>query len=261
MQHILSDKPNIAAYFERQTKGFKAADKSVQKRVTKKRLLDKNETARAYITYSTGMPNDGLISDRELYSHTDPTYFNLVFQNREIQDLIVPHIFMSMLNALDLKWSKEIKSGDETHSREKSILHKEITRYFLLDLFGVTMRELSSDQRTQIESKIIVIMQGLENKDVIPQKFLDIAFTCYDFFMDLFDDHPSLTWPKELNAKIEAPGYKPDPFDKPSGFDVMQVLKKKGDAIRSKTQEKRLKNIKKGQNDLIKNVLLDLLDN
>ncbi len=248
-------------YFERQTKGFQAKS-SVKKRVTTKRLLDRNKTARAYIAYSIN-PNDAMIPDKTLFSRKLYDYYNKVFHNRKIKDLIVPHIFMQMLNGLDSKWNIEKLKGDSTHRRDREILHKEIVKYFILDLIGTSMRELSLEERTQVEEKIIEIMEGLIAKDKIPDNFIEIAKQAYDYFTYLFDQRRDVSWPEELYAKINQPGYDPDDVnnkdDVPTGFDIMTKLKKRGKNISSNLTRDRLKIIKQGNKDPIKDALLSLV--
>ena len=61
-----------------------------------RRVLEKAHTARAYYAYSLN-PYTALITDKELFSPIVPIHYNLVFKDRKIQDLIIPHIFMEML--------------------------------------------------------------------------------------------------------------------------------------------------------------------
>lgn len=245
-------------YFERQTKGFDASSDETKKRVTKHRLLDKNKTARAYIAYSTAFPNDAMISDRVLFSTVNPTYYESIFKGRDIKDLIIPHIFMQILNGLDSFWGKEVRNGNNTHKRDKEIIHKEIVRYFLLDLLGQTMNELSSIEKNQVERSIIEIIKKLKTKDKMPSEFLSIAEKCYEFFMFFFDLNSSKTWPDELNSKLTAPGYVPNSFDKPTGFDVMRILKLKGPAIREVLKYTRTSLLNQGNIDPVKEVLLSI---
>jgi len=247
-------------YFERQTKGFIASNSKT--RVTKKRLLDKNKTARAYMAYSID-PNDAMISEKKLFARTAYGYYNKIFQKREIKDLIVPHIFMQMLNGLDSKWNIAKLQGDETHKRDRDILHKEIVKYFILDLIGTSMRKLSSEERTLVEGKIIEIMEGLKAKDKIPKNFIDIAEHAFDYFTSLFNHIRDVSWPKELYAKINQPGYDPTDVnnknDFPTGNDIMTKLKLRGPLIRDNLTKERLDLIKQGNKDPIKDALLSLV--
>jgi len=248
-------------YFERQTKGFKA-NNLLTKRVTTKRLLDKNKTARAYMAYSID-PNDAMIPDKRLFARKTYDYYNKVFQNREIKDLIVPHIFMQMLNGLDSKWNIAKLKGDSTHKRDREILHKEIVKYFILDLIGTSMRELSLEVRTQVEKKIIEIMEGLNAKDKLPNNFIEIAEHAYGYFTSLFNHRRDVSWPEELYDKINQPGYDPtadeNKNDVPTGFDIMTKLKKRGKLIRSNLTEERLALINQGNKDPIRDALLSLV--
>lgn len=245
-------------YFERQTRGFNALEPSTRIRITKKRLLDKNKTARAYLAY-TDNPNNGIMSESKLFG-VDSQHFEQVFVDRKIKDLIVPHNFKQMLDGLDLKWTKEIKSGDNTHKRDKAILHKDIVKYFILHFLGTTMNEFVDEDKTTIETKIIEVMTSLKNKDSIPQEFLAIAETCFRYFMSLFDLNKNITWDEDLYERITKLGYEPRPEDIPTDFDIMRKLKIIGPLIRHTLLKSRSDLISLGNVDPIKDILSEYID-
>ena len=79
----------------------------------------------------------------------------------------------------------------------------------------------------------------------------------------MFDQRRDVSWPEELYAKINQPGYDPDDVnnkdDVPTGFDIMTKLKKRGKNISSNLTRDRLKIIKQGNKDPIKDALLSLV--
>lgn len=245
-------------YFERQTRGFNALEPSTRIRITKKRLLDKNKTARAYLAYVDN-PNSGIMSESKLFGIASP-HFDQVFVGRKIKDLIVPHNFKQMLDGLDLKWTKEIKSGDNTHKRDKTILHKDIVKYFILHFLGTTMNEFSDEEKDKIETKIIKEMTVLKNKDSIPQGFLNVASTGFNYFMFLFNLNKNITWEDELYTRITKPGYEPRHEDIPTDFEVMRRLKLSGPLIKQTLLNSRSDLIDQDNVDPIKQILSDYLD-
>jgi hypothetical protein len=246
-------------YFERQTAGFGSASKDTRKRVTRKRLLDKEKTARAYLAYSNNEPNDAMITSPILFDMVDPTYYNTVFVNRAIKELIIPHIFTYMFNSLDLKWGNEHRHKNDSNYIQKQILHKEIVKYFMLDLIGYTMRDLEDSDRTTCEDKLIDIMRKLDTKDSAPREFLEIAVVTLDYFMRLFNTNKLFTWPQPLIDKIKTPGYVSDPYDKPNHDDIRRKLVSSGSVIRKFFKDTMEEDRKSGIKNPIKNVILDNL--
>jgi len=247
-------------YFERQTRGFAALSKDEQKRITPRRLLDKNKTARTYLAFATDKPNDAIISESKLFDFGS-IYFEKVFANRKIKELIVPHIFMHMLNELDLKWAKEIRSNNYTNKRNKSILHKDIVKYFILNFIASSFNELPAEKKVLVEDKIIDVVSGLDKTDMIPDIFFELAEKSYIFFMRLFDQKRDVTWPEELYQKIRANGYEFDPDDIPTDFNIMSKLKSRGNFIRQDLMRTRSEKIKDDKNsDTIRSALLSLIE-
>lgn len=219
-------------YFERQTKGFKVESVSTRNRVTSRRVLEKNSSARSFYSYSIN-PNDAMMPDKDLFSATNPIYYNQVFTNREIRDLIVPHIFMTMLKSLQKNWTDEIRSDPPIliHLRDKEILGKDIVKYYVLRFISLSLNSLPDDQRIDVENKLIEIFQSLDRTDLIPDNLKEIAIAAYNNFKSCYDMAPSETWPDELLERLNQPGYQPTADDVPTGYEVMYELKKRGNQI------------------------------
>jgi hypothetical protein len=244
-------------YFERQTAGFGAASKNTRNKVTRKRLLDKEKSARSYLAYSNNEPNSAIIPSKDLFSMIDPTYYNAVFANRAIEELIIPHIFTYMLNSLDLKWGNEHRNKNDANYYQKQILHKEIVKYFMLDLIGRTMRDLKDSDRIACQEKLIDMMKKLNTKDSVPSKFLEIAVVTLDYFMYLFNANKLFTWPDHLIEKIKTPGYVSDPYDKPDHDDIRRkLIGERGTVIRSIFMDTIKEDMKIGRENPIKDVIL-----
>ena len=222
--------------------------------------MDKNKTARTYLAFATDKPNDAIISESKLFDFGS-IYFEKVFANRKIKELIVPHIFMHMLNELDLKWAKEIRSNNYTNKRNKSILHKDIVKYFILNFIASSFNELPAEKKVLVEDKIIDVVSGLDKTDMIPDIFFELAEKSYIFFMRLFDQKRDVTWPEELYQKIRANGYEFDPDDIPTDFNIMSKLKSRGNFIRQDLMRTRSEKIKDDKNsDTIRSALLSLIE-
>ena len=219
-------------YFERQTKGFKSATKPTQNRVTERRVLEKSAAARAYYAYEID-PNGAAMPDKILFSATnDDSHYYKIFKGRSIRDLIIPHIFMHMLNALHKKWCAELgdNPSDET-SRNKGIISKDIVRYYILRFVYESMLGIDDSARQPIKEKLIERFRALKKGDAIPDEFFGIAEATYGIFMFSYDAARGETWPPELMEKINAKNYKKDESDKPTPYEMADMLKREGDRI------------------------------
>lgn len=242
-------------YFERQTKGFKAAKLSTRKRVTSRRVLEKNSTARSYYAYEINPHDAMMVSDKDFFSSTNSIYYDRVFKNRKIRELIIPHIFMSMIKALYSKW-KNLEQSE----RDKAIISKDIVKYYILQFINLSLSHISEPAKTNIEDKIIEHFRSLGKSDEIPEAFLNVAETAYTYFMICFDLDKRETWPSDLLDKISDPDYQPNPDDKPSPYDIMSQLKKDGKAILPHLLDMRQNIITVYGDDPIKKKLLELND-
>ena len=219
-------------YFERQTKGFKTVDKMTKNRITSRRVMEKNSTARAYYAYDID-PNKAMMTDKLLFSITDDAspYYD-VFKDRKIEQLIIPHIFMHMINGLHSKWCKELSddSSDEI-LRNKGIISKEIVKYYLLKFIHESMMNIDESTRESIKDEMIEIFRKLKHNDSIPEIFLNVAQTAFNSFMLSFNTIKRDTWPKELINKINSKNYQPNKKDIPDPFDIMYELKQRGNKL------------------------------
>ena len=219
-------------YFERQTKGFKAAKTSVKNRVTSRRVMEKNTTARAYYAYAIS-PSDAMMPDKILFSVTsEPNYYEMIFKNRKISELIIPHIFMQMLDALHRKWCRNLrdKPSDEI-SRDKGIISKDVVKYYILRFIYESMMSIDESRRNSIKKHMIEKFRSLKKEDPLPTTFLEIAESAYNDFMLSFDMDRNETWPKDLLKKIKTPEYQEQSNDVPSPYDIMYMLKQRGDIL------------------------------
>lgn len=203
-------------YFERQTKGFKAASQSIRNRVSKRRMMEKNHTARAYYAYAID-PNEAMKTDKDFFSQTNPVYYNQIFRDRTIRDLIIPHIFMSIIRYLHAEW-KKIKQRE----RDSAIISKDIVKYYMLHFIHNSLSGLDNSQRISIEDKLIERFRKLQKNDDLPHEFIDLAEKAYSSFMLYFNHRKEETWPKNTleNSIIE-----------PSPYQIMYQLKKYGKRI------------------------------
>ena len=218
-------------YFERQTKGFRSSNTALQNRVTLRRLMEKNATARSYYAYTIS-PNGAMISDKELFSTGDPNHYAKVFKDRNVKDLILPHIFRKLLDELHRKWCSDLNSkpSDEV-ARDKDIISKDIVKYFVLRFIFETMTSIGNSERERISDGIIEKFRSLKKKDPVPEGFLTVAENAYNTFMLGFDNIRNETWPKEIMDRINHPDYVEQPEDMPDSYDVMYVLKQKGQKL------------------------------
>lgn len=216
-------------YFERQTKGFSAARKSVQNRVTTRRVMEKGPTARAYYAYAIN-PSDATVPDKVMFSGaSEPNHYEMIFKDRNIRDLIIPHIFMHMLTALHRKWCKELRdSPSDEASRKKGIISKDMVKYYILRFVYESMVSIDEPTRESIKDSMIEQFRNLQKHDDLPETFLEIAQAAYDIFMFSFDSDKSQTWPKELLEKIRDDRRHRLETDVPSPYDMMHALKQNG---------------------------------
>ena len=125
---------------------------------------------------------------------------------------------------------------------------------------GTTMNEFLDEKKCKIETKIIDVMTALKNKDPIPQEFLNIASTSFNYFMSLFDLNKNITWDEDLYKRIKKPEYEPRPEDIPTDFEIMRKLKISGKMIKETLLKSRSELIGQGNVDPIKQILSDYLD-
>ena len=218
-------------YFERQTEGFKSASQPVRNRVTDKRIMKKDSVARTYYAYAID-PNGSTMTQKVFFSgNSNPNYYEQVFKNRNIRDMIIPHIFMQMLDALHRKWCCELTDNpSEEVSRNKGIISKNIVKYYILRFIYESMLSIDDSKRESVKDKIIEIFRKLQRNDPIPDTFLDIAQSAYDVFMFSFDSDKNQTWPKDLLEQIKNKQPK-NVYDMPSPIDIMHMLKQKGSEL------------------------------
>ncbi len=216
-------------YFERQTGGFRSAKKSVQNRVTLRRLMDKSTTARSYYAYAID-PNGAMMSDRELFSTAVPNHYDMVFKDRNVRDLIIPHIFRKMLDELHRKWCSELRDdpSDKT-ARDKGIISKDIVKYYILRFIYESMTSIwDADVRERVRTNMIEVFRNLKKEDPMPKEFLEVARIAYYTFMISFDLERKETWPRDLMARISRKRYWEKPGDEPSPYEMMYELKRRG---------------------------------
>lgn len=251
-------------YFEKQTKGFEAASDLIKKRVTKRRVLEKNTISRAYFAFAID-PNEALMSDKDLFSFVNPIYYNKVFKNQNIRNLIIPHIFLELFNALHKKWNDQSKIDptDEEILRNKAILNKTVVKYFLLNFISDTMKKLDNDKRHDVEVHIIETFRNLEKNDLIPSSLIKVAEDSFKVFMRSFDVEKNSTWPEELLERIRDPEHKSNPKeDRPHDYQIMYQLKTRGKnflPVLLETKSKCYVTTDGEEIDLIKSSLLNLI--
>ncbi len=224
-------------YFERQTKGFKSAKKSTQNRVTWRRVLEKSAAARAYYAYEID-PNEAMLPDKILFSVAGngggggSGHYDRIFRNRDIADLIIPHIFMSMLEGLHRRWCAELKGRQSGElSRSKGIISKDIVKYYLLHFIYKSMLSIDESERQRIKGRLIGTFRSLGRRDGDPDAFQSIAKLAYDIFMLCFDTERRETWPPALLEKIGSDRYEADERDVPTPYDIMYMLRHNGPKI------------------------------
>ena len=206
-------------------------------------------------------PHKAMMSAKDLFdTRGENNPFNDVFGNREIKELIIPHIFMVMLKALHSEWNEKSKKdpNDKDYARNKVIISKDIVKYYILSFISKSMSSISDpDDKEKIENKLIEIFNGLDKKDSLPTPLINIAEQSFNNFMMCFDNTPGIlnsTYETRLN-ELRKKKQKFEPFE------IMSVLKSKyaGDRVTDLYDNKEhfIQNLKR---DPIKEELLKLLD-
>ena len=248
-------------YYERQTAGFDQAKKKVQQRVTPRRKLGKEITARTCYAYEVD-PVGAMMLVTKLFNPADQREYAKVFRKpwvtggkidkdklptkigepKEIRDLLIPHIFREMIIGLEKKWIKEIKTEEKRQTqiksvggtvskkeerdlkdkiRNKAIIHKDIVRYFLIHFIKLSMEEIL-DQN---------IRNKIENKIIEEFSILakNTSLSSLNGFMEIAD----ATYFEFMRCYVQnkKESYPPhilnssDPDMKPSDDDIMKTLK------------------------------------
>ena len=217
-------------YFERQTKGV--ANMSVISKITPRRILEKEKTARCYYAYAID-PRLAIMPDMALFTKKsslleDESHFDKVFKNRQIKELIIPHIFMHMIIALLKKYQEKFDADNdnEDYAKYKWLLSKKLIKFYILRFINKTMNSIEHSKRMSIEDRIIKIFSELKKNDELPQTFLDIA----DAGLELFISSYVLDWqhnyPKNFVQKINDSSRPESIGDLPSAQDITLILKK-----------------------------------
>ena len=223
-------------YFERQSKGFDNEIDRIKNTVTKRRVLEKNATARAYYAYAIN-PQLAMMSDDIFYSEKKPEHYNLVFENSLtdpmwIKQLIIPHIFYQMLQGLKAKWTEETKETPPnlTNDMSRALLTKDIVKFYILRFIWHSMHTFNDSDRIKIEDKIIETFRTLGPKSDMPPEFISIAKVACANFLQCFKIERAQTWPTELYQRVHCdPSFKPSKDSKadlPTTMDVKNALHK-----------------------------------
>ena len=192
-------------------------------------MMDKSTAARSYYAYAID-PNGAMMSDRELFSTAVPNHYDMVFKDRNVRDLIIPHIFRKMLDELHRKWCSELRDdpSDET-ARNKGIISKDIVKYYILRFIYESMTSIwDADIRERVRTNMIEVFRNLKKEDPMPKEFLEVARIAYYTFMISFDLGRKETWPRDLMARISRKRYWEKPGDEPSPYEMMYELKRRG---------------------------------
>lgn len=215
-------------YFERQTRGFKSAKRSTQNRVTARRVLEKNAVARAYYAYAIN-PKGATMPEKALFTAEKSGHYDEVFADRNVRDLIIPHIFVQSLDELHRLWCRELRENpsDET-ARKKGIISKDSIKYYMLRFICESMMCIDEGQRAQVKNNMIRSFREIKHDDPIPEAFLNVARSAYRVFVLCFNMDRTETWPKDLLRRINSNGYREQAGDVPSPYDMVSTLKRDG---------------------------------
>jgi len=220
-------------WFDRQTKGYKNnATSSTTARVTSRRLMLKEQTARAYYAYEINPYEALALSEQDMFSSTNTTYFDKVFKGRKMKELIIPHIFMNCISVLEGEWRAELLSNNTKYERDYQIIKKKIVKYYILYFIHDTLDKIQPSVKDKIEEKIIEVFRNLTKNDPLPQEFVDIAKVGLPQFMIAYNADKQLMWPRDDQGTIREPT--PDEIMKmlksgksgPGGFNAESIVKR-----------------------------------
>lgn len=216
-------------YFERQSKGFKSSKKSTQNRVTRRRVMGKSGAVRSYCAYAEN-PADATMPDKALFSVIGgPGYYERVFKDRKIRDLIAPHILMQSLEELHRAWCRELDdSPSDELARKKGIISKAPVRHFILKFIFESMMGISGDERESVKDSMIDDFRRLGRHDPIPDRLMEVARAGCDTFMASFDAGMGETWPEGLVKRIRGAKRGAPVSDRPTPYDIAQSLQQNG---------------------------------
>ena len=219
-------------WFDRQTKNYaNNATSSVKTRVTPYRLMLKEPTARAYYAYNISPYEAMSLSEQEMFSAANTTYFDKIFKGRKMRDLIIPHIFMKCVAALIEKWRREVLSGDLKNQRDWEIIRKKIVMYYILYFIHDVLHKMSPGDENKVEEKIIEDFRKLGKKDPLPHEFVDIVKVALYQFNIAYNSDKKIMWPRNDSGQLKEPT--PD--------EIMKMLKGgKRDSIEGKDIPKQL---------------------
>ena len=191
--------------------------------------MKKAAVARAYCAYALS-PHDAIVTDRVMFS-LDDMYYDRIFKDRTIRELVIPHIFMHLLGELHRKWCKDLQDDpSDDAARDKGMIGKDTIKYYVLKFINESMIGLDGTVRASVEESLIESFRSLKRDDKIPEELTSIAQAAYYSFMSSFDADRKETWPAELIKKIYS-GDRGAKDDVPSPYEAMDVLRERGDAL------------------------------
>ena len=149
-----------------------------------------------------------------------------------IKQLIIPHIFMGMLEGLNIRWLGEAKEipPNLTNDASRALLTKDIFQYYILRFIWFSMHTFNDSDRKEIEDKIIETFRTLGPKSDIPPEFISIAEVSCANVLQCFNIEKAQTWPTGLYQRVHVDkNFQPskDPRDDlPTAIDVKNALHK-----------------------------------
>ena len=158
------------------------------------------------------------LTDAVLFDAALPQNYHNVYQDRQIKDLIVPHIFLTICDELVKTWNKQIKQNESNQPIEnqelwhgnhtsihKEILNKRYIKYCTLQWINHSMNRFSDDDRGSIENTLIEEFGNLTTANPIPVEFFLIVNAAYNDFMNCFNFNQALSWPRDEDGNPREP--------------------------------------------------------
>jgi len=198
-------------YFERQRIKWRDLPEKVRKSIAQgRRFLEKEQTWRCVIAFHNGA-KEALGGFTSMIGH-DVSNFTKYYLGKDIDDVIIPHIFFKIIEAYERKLIG--KSETDSDYRDKKIIHKKIVKNNLLRTISISLDTIPEADKIKIKEKIIKDFRNLTSSAKIDDKYFNVIKVTYETFFRKFDDNRGTTWPTEVNEEFDKD---PDSLLKNSG--------------------------------------------
>lgn len=174
------NKPKLTWLFEIQRGEYYELSKNDKNKITRKRRLEKEPMARVYRAYNY-KPALAISEQEKIIFDTESLQFKEIFEEREVRDFIVPHIFYEALSVLEKNFKQ-----DKQKVKESYLLRQKIVKFYLLSFIHDSLESMKNKDE-KIDA-VIASYEDLSGKDTLPDELIEIAESAFETFIKPWKD-------------------------------------------------------------------------